>query len=200
VESGFVCVEASGKVQEGIARGAMHKLTKEPKKKLKKKKGNGWADNLSARVPPLTSASEGGAFFTLRLPLALRPSLIWASCRLDLMILIRARHSRYLRSQLRPLRTPYPASPFPWKAGPSVIATPQISPSPLDPVSDDLLSGRSHVSSCLRSHCLDTRSRNSLMFLAPGATSFSSCPILKRYFCFCTPILLAVHPSSSFLA
>jgi hypothetical protein len=33
VESGFVCVEASGKVQEGIARRAMHKITKEPKKK-----------------------------------------------------------------------------------------------------------------------------------------------------------------------
>ncbi|KAF8496485.1 hypothetical protein F5888DRAFT_1704246 [Russula emetica] len=51
---------------------------------------------------------------------------------------------------------------------------------------------RSHVSSCLRSH----RSRNSLMFLAPGATSFSCCPILKRYFAFAAPVLLAVHPSS----
>ena len=38
MESGFVCVEASGKVQEGIARGAMHKITKEPKKKIKIKK------------------------------------------------------------------------------------------------------------------------------------------------------------------
>jgi hypothetical protein len=43
VESGFVCVEASGKVQEGIARRAMHKITKEPKKKnlIKKKEMGG---------------------------------------------------------------------------------------------------------------------------------------------------------------
>lgn len=65
MESGFVCVEAREKVQEGMARRAMHtRLLKEPKKKIKMgKKEIGWADNLSARFPPLASASEGGAFF-----------------------------------------------------------------------------------------------------------------------------------------
>jgi hypothetical protein len=64
----------------------------------------------------------------------------------------------------------------------------------LDPVSDDLLSGRSHVSSCLRS-TRRSHSRNSLVFLAPGATSFFLFFNFKTLFRFCTPysITVAVH-------
>ena len=101
-------------------RGGRTPITKEAKKNKGKIKW--WADNLPARFPPSTSASEGGALFALRLPLALRPTPIWALCRLDLIPCSPFSESPFAFAPRAPF---IPPLPFP-RSTRSVIATPQI--------------------------------------------------------------------------
>lgn len=88
-----------------------------------------------------------------------------------------------------PLGPPCPAGPALARSlgvGLSVIATPQISPSPCERRSPFRPLSRVLVSQV--PHCLsqsDTRSRN--FPHVSGAGSDICCPILKRYFEFCTP-------------
>ena len=109
VESGLYALKREGRYKRESS-GAQETMTKEAKKKIKGKK-KGWADtsdNLSARFPSSTSASEGGAFshsdfYSLYAQHQFGQFAAWVSSR--------ARHSRYLRPHLRPLVPPLPIRP-----------------------------------------------------------------------------------------
>lgn len=136
---------------------------------LKRRKNNNKkrADNLPgpARFAPSTSASEGGALFTLRHALALRPTPIWASCRLDLVPCSPFSVSPFAAAPPCP---PYPASPFPR----SSERFRYRNPTNLSVTGDDPLN--------LMSHFLTVAD---VLFLLSN---------FKMLFCFAAPILLAV--------
>lgn len=113
-------LKREGRYKRGLLGGHCTKMTKEAKKKIKKKKN--WKKMEMSGLttyrhtdPPSTGASEGGAIFTLRLRLALRPRSILATSRFDLDPCSPFSVSPF--AVLRPLRpntlpSPSPAGPY----------------------------------------------------------------------------------------
>lgn len=156
---GLYALKREGRYKRELLGGQCTRITKRAKKKIKKgKKEIGWADNLSARFPPLASASEGGAFFYTPTSTRITPR-----SHLGFMP-PRSRDSHPVLAILgisvrgcAPLGPPYPGGLALALPREKVGAFRYHNPTNINPVGDDLLSGRSltyHVASCLRSHCL----------------------------------------------
>jgi hypothetical protein len=170
MESGLYAVKRE-RVQEGIARGQLETITKEAKKKIKGKEKGGLT-TYPARLPPSNQCIRRWRIFHTPTSTHFTPKtnsghLPPRSHPVLAILGISVSH-------LRPLYSPYPPS---W----SLTAFRYRHPTNLSVTYDDPPSGRvPYALICPR--VITVFLEGSLLLLAPAATSFSCCPLLKRYF------------------